>query len=107
MPGRGRTARASAPATATVPAPAPAETEDAAGTVSGDGPAAEVAGVVPPPADGEDDAAAESTDGLSGLDLAQLMAAAQEAPTKSGNGRLDRPKALGFYFGLRVLTQSD
>eukprot|EP01043_Picozoa_sp_COSAG02_P015137 COSAG02_NODE_638_length_19141_cov_20.963449_1_plen_103_part_00 len=27
------------------------------------------------------------------------------APTKSGNGRLTHPKALGFYFGLHVLTR--
>ena len=27
------------------------------------------------------------------------------APTKSGNGRLTHPKALGFYFGPPVLTR--
>ena len=29
------------------------------------------------------------------------------APTKSGNGRLTHPKALGFYFGPPVLTRND
>ena len=29
------------------------------------------------------------------------------APTKSGDGRLTRPKALGFYFALRILTRID
>ena len=49
--------------------------------------------VVLPPADGEDDAAAGSTDGLSGLDLAQLMAAAQEAgvPNEQAYEALNSP----------------